>query len=172
MDNLLEETINLPLSQLSTLSIALAAASPFVFFSRPELDSWFRRFFCSVFVSPVALFFIFYSYCKRSFTISLLLMSTIYWSFLLGLAASILIYRIWLHPLRNMPGPFWAKTSNWWVVYQQWRTGLRFHQYSQELHRLYGDVLRIGVLKSQSILACCHPGVESILDLIALEYLL
>lgn len=162
MDNLLERTINLPLSQLSALSISLAVASHFVLFSRPELDSWFRIFFCSLFVSPVTLFFIFYSYCKRSFAISLLLMITIYWSFLLGLTASILVYRIWLHPLRNMPGPFWAKTSNWWVVYQQWRTGLRFHQYSQELHKRYGDILRIGVLKPRPILACSHPGPESI----------
>ncbi|EKM54590.1 uncharacterized protein PHACADRAFT_163000 [Phanerochaete carnosa HHB-10118-sp] len=59
------------------------------------------------------------------------------------LLTSISLYRIlpW-HPLYNYPGPFLARLSKWWIVWKG-RNG-RQHFYMQELHNLYGDIVRIG----------------------------
>lgn len=58
------------------------------------------------------------------------------------LTASIVVYRLFLHPLRNVPGPWWAKASMWaWVPIE--RRGLRV-KVVHELHQRYGTVVRIG----------------------------
>jgi hypothetical protein len=58
------------------------------------------------------------------------------------LTASILVYRLFFHPLRNVPGPRWAKTSMWaWVPIE--RRGLRV-KVVHEVHQRYGPVVRIG----------------------------
>ncbi|KAH7414182.1 cytochrome P450 [Phaeosphaeria sp. MPI-PUGE-AT-0046c] len=53
-------------------------------------------------------------------------------------------YRLFFHPLRNYPGPFFAKLWKWWSVKQAWTTGLRFHRTQQQLQKQYGDYVRTG----------------------------
>lgn len=62
----------------------------------------------------------------------------------LGTFVSIYVYRVFFHPLGNFPGPFWARVSMWWRVYRVWDTGHRHPVELDELHMLYGDVVRIG----------------------------
>lgn len=156
MHPILVGVTNLPLPQLSVLSVALASISHFAFFSRSELDHYFKIFFLSFFIAPVAIFSTFYFYLSQSLTKSSALTGTLFGSYLLGLSFSILVYRIWFHPLKKFPGPFWAKTSKWWVAYTQLRTGLRFHRYTRELHEKYGDIIRIG--KSLLYKLSLHPN--------------
>lgn len=53
-----------------------------------------------------------------------------------------IIYRLTLHPLANYPGPFFAKVTDLYSVYQAW-TGRR-HINFWELHQRYGDTVRFG----------------------------
>lgn len=64
-------------------------------------------------------------------------------SFFLTLTASILTYRAFFHRLRHFPGPFLAKLSKLWAVFQSAKR-LQYHQKLEELHKQYGDVVRTG----------------------------
>jgi len=63
-------------------------------------------------------------------------------SFALGLYSSIITYRLFFHPLKNFPGPFFAKISKLWHVYKI--IGFKNHFLMEELHQKYGDIVRIG----------------------------
>ncbi|WPH03318.1 cytochrome P450 [Acrodontium crateriforme] len=64
------------------------------------------------------------------------------WSFALALYTSMLIYRAFLHPLRNYPGPFMAKTSKFWHSFK----AAKMHWYRDvwDLHVQYGEFVRTG----------------------------
>lgn len=60
-----------------------------------------------------------------------------------GILSSMLVYRGFFHRLNRFPGPFLARFSNFYV------TGLsakNLHLYEEvhELHKQYGDVVRLG----------------------------
>jgi hypothetical protein len=65
-------------------------------------------------------------------------------SFWGALCLWVAVYRICFHPLRNYPGPFFARLWKWWSVKQVWDTGLRFHRTQQRLQKRYGDYVRTG----------------------------
>jgi hypothetical protein len=55
---------------------------------------------------------------------------------------SLLLINYFRNPLRNVPGPFWAKFSNLWLVYH---TGQgRMHRKIIEVHEKYGPLVRLG----------------------------
>ncbi|KLO18216.1 high nitrogen upregulated cytochrome P450 monooxygenase 1 [Schizopora paradoxa] len=63
-----------------------------------------------------------------------------YYSFL---ALSIISYRLSpFHRLHSFPGPLICRVTNLWIAYIAF-TG-RHHQYLSELHRKYGDFVRVG----------------------------
>ncbi|KIL86958.1 hypothetical protein FAVG1_09511 [Fusarium avenaceum] len=64
-------------------------------------------------------------------------------AFAVGLTGSILIYRAFFHRLSRFPGPFRARLSN---LYATKLANKDEHMYLevQELHRRYGDIVRIG----------------------------
>lgn len=55
---------------------------------------------------------------------------------------SFAIYRIFFHPLANIPGPILAKVTSLWHIYQTFQG--KDCSLVQELHRKYGKVVRIG----------------------------
>jgi hypothetical protein len=55
---------------------------------------------------------------------------------------SIVLYRLYLHPLSRVPGPRLAAVSNVWYGYQVC-TG-RLLQIGKELHTKYGPIVRVG----------------------------
>ncbi|KHN95024.1 Cytochrome P450 family protein [Metarhizium album ARSEF 1941] len=64
---------------------------------------------------------------------------------LLGIVAvtlQVVVYRLTFHPLAKVPGPKWAATSNFWYA-RQIAQG-RMAQLGLEMHRKYGDIVRIG----------------------------
>ncbi|KAH7166464.1 cytochrome P450 [Dactylonectria macrodidyma] len=60
-----------------------------------------------------------------------------------GIYTSVAAYRLLFHPLRRFPGPFLSGLTSLYPTYLLVR---RFHQFEevQELHRKYGDIVRIG----------------------------
>ncbi|CEJ93656.1 hypothetical protein VHEMI09232 [[Torrubiella] hemipterigena] len=60
-----------------------------------------------------------------------------------GIVSSMLVYRAFFHRLNKFPGPFLARLSNFYIT---WRSVSKFQLFKdvQELHRQYGDIVRIG----------------------------
>lgn len=63
-------------------------------------------------------------------------------SFHLGLALSMIIYRVFFHPLCRMPGPFWAKITKIPTIVTAHRGKL--HEVHTQWARQYGPMVRIG----------------------------
>ncbi|PKS06131.1 hypothetical protein jhhlp_007448 [Lomentospora prolificans] len=63
-------------------------------------------------------------------------------SYFTGLFTSISLYRLFLHPLRRFPGPFWARLSNWYHAYTIRKSDNYFLM--QKLHKQYGPIVRTG----------------------------
>lgn len=64
-------------------------------------------------------------------------------SFFAPLIGSISVYRLFFHPLRSFPGPGLARLTTGWGVSKIAR-GANKYQLHHELHRQYGDIVRIG----------------------------
>ena len=59
----------------------------------------------------------------------------------LSLVLLTLAYRLWLHPLSHIPGPFFARCSTLWLNYHYIRG--TWHNDIRILHETYGPVVRI-----------------------------
>lgn len=66
-------------------------------------------------------------------------------SFLAALGVSMVIYRLFFHRVRQFPGPFWAKISRFAVIFDVQKSGMKYHQELERLHRHYGDFVRVGM---------------------------
>ena len=66
---------------------------------------------------------------------------------ILGIYASILLYRGFLHRLSNFPGPRFAKFSNFYVTSLSARK-FQLYREVEKLHKRYGDYVRIGMILS------------------------
>jgi hypothetical protein len=78
-------------------------------------------------------------------------------SYFTGLYSSLFLYRVFFHPLNQFPRPIAARWTSLWFSYQS-REG-RAHKKVLELHKQYGDFVRIG----SSDLSITHPeGVATI----------
>ncbi|KAL9943998.1 hypothetical protein D7B24_000866 [Verticillium nonalfalfae] len=64
-------------------------------------------------------------------------------SFLAGLYASLLTYRAAFHRLNRFPGPFAARMSNFYITRRSVKN-FQLFQEVQDLHKQYGDIVRIG----------------------------
>lgn len=60
-----------------------------------------------------------------------------------GTFSSILVYRVGFHRLNRFPGPFAARLSNFYITRLSTKNSQLFKEI-QELHRIYGDVVRVG----------------------------
>jgi tryprostatin B 6-hydroxylase len=72
-------------------------------------------------------------------------------SYLAGLYASLVLYRILLHPLRRFPGPFGARMSAFWLSTQLGNSDA--YRQVQRLHEQYGPYVRVG----PADLSISHP---------------
>ena len=65
----------------------------------------------------------------------------------LALALPILLisHLLWLHlrsPFKHFPGPYWAKFTNIWRLWDVW--GGQAHRTQKQLHDRYGPAVRLG----------------------------
>ena len=52
--------------------------------------------------------------------------------------SSLVVYRIYLHPLARYPGPKLAAATSWYATYYEvWKDG-EFVEHIEDLHRRYG----------------------------------
>lgn len=67
--------------------------------------------------------------------------ASLFVTFLLGYLTCTIIYRVFFHPLRKVPGPFPAKFTELWRA-RRYFLG-NWHQDILDLHRKYGPVVRL-----------------------------
>jgi tryprostatin B 6-hydroxylase len=79
---------------------------------------------------------------QTSWTLSIAFTSVMTAYFLSGLLASMVIYRLFLHPLRSFPGPKAAGVTSLWVINQN-IPDLNLYIKLRSLHDQYGDFVRI-----------------------------
>ncbi|RFU76341.1 cytochrome p450 [Trichoderma arundinaceum] len=60
-----------------------------------------------------------------------------------GTVTSILVYRAFFHPLRQYPGPFWARLSRFYALGKLIESRQPYGNI-QKLHQQYGDIVRVG----------------------------
>ena len=65
------------------------------------------------------------------------------------------VYRLFFHPLANVPGPWLARITKWWLVLQV-RKG-RSNIFMPELHKKYGRIVRIA---PDQVLVCSEDAVR------------
>lgn len=79
------------------------------------------------------------------FTALVLISDNAYWmtaGYLLAMFSSIVIYRVFLHRLKDFPGPLWARISKIWHA---WKARHRQNYLLlAKLHHEYGDFVRTG----------------------------
>ncbi|KAL4877038.1 cytochrome P450 [Aspergillus karnatakaensis] len=70
--------------------------------------------------------------------------SLAWFSLVISLWTSILLYRAFFHPLKNFPGPFGARLTKLWSLNKVLETKIRWYRTLNELHKQYGDFVRTG----------------------------
>ncbi|PWY61944.1 benzoate 4-monooxygenase cytochrome P450, partial [Aspergillus eucalypticola CBS 122712] len=75
-----------------------------------------------------------------------------------GLFGNILVYRLFFHRLRNVPGPIAARVSRHYAAYHTVKDA-QMHYTIQRLHQQYGDVVRIG---PREVSVCRASAIQAI----------
>lgn len=83
-------------------------------------------------------------------------------SYLAGLYASLLFYRVFLHPLNKFPGPYGARLSDFWYSTHIDAKKADAHKLLEKLHAKHGDFLRI---KSNTLSIVDPEGPKAIYGL-------
>lgn len=127
---------------LISLGAALGVSSHLGYFMHGEHHMQAVRLLLLLLTSPLALFTIIISFDEHvSASIAIQKTATVLLSFFFSLTASILIYRIFFHPLRHFPGPFTAKLTKISHVLRLLKTSDNYVQ-ADRLHKKYGNIVR------------------------------
>jgi hypothetical protein len=131
-----------PLSQAASLAAVAGPLSHHLIWIRYEWDSFSPRIAAAaIALQPLALLFL--RLAGLNLIQSLVTLAVLQTSYLGSLFTSIALYRLFFHPTRRFPGPFWARLWQWWKV-SQFAKSEKGYLVVHELHQKYGDVVRIG----------------------------
>lgn len=124
----------------------LGLLSHVLLFIHGEWHMWAPRLFWGAICTSVAISTLLLSHgrlmaCMTVWEIVLPLLT-----YLLGLFGSIEVYRVFFHRLRHFPGPFWARVSKFWHVYQC--TDSKNHLLLDRLFKQYGPLVRTGTIRA------------------------
>lgn len=125
------------------VAAALGPISHYAFWVRFEFDGIIHQFVPVIFFLQ-GLSFVFLNYIGLTVIESTLVLAAIQTTYLVALFASISFYRLFFHPTRIYPGPFWARLWCWWKIKAFIDHNEQAYAVFDELHQMYGDVIRIG----------------------------
>lgn len=125
------------------VAAALGPVSHYAFWVRFEFDGILYQFTPVIFFLQ-GLSFVFLNYIGLTVIESTLVFAAIQTTYLVTLFASISLYRLFFHPTRIYPGPFWARLWSWWKIKAFIDHSEQGYAVFDELHQKYGDVVRIG----------------------------
>ena len=135
-------------SLFSLLASIAGIASHLGYFIHGEHHMQSLQWLVFMICSPVILFVAVLKLGLASSYLAALKLTTISTtSFFTSLTGSILIYRIFFHPLRHFPGPFSAKVSKIFHALRLANTSDNYLQ-AHRLHEKYGDIVRLELRSS------------------------
>ena len=139
------------------IAAALGPVSHYAFWVRFEFDGILYQFVPAILFLQ-GLSFVFLNYIGLTMIESTLVLAAIQTTYLVTLFASISLYRLFFHPTRIYPGPFWARLWSWWKIKAFIDHNEQGYAVFDELHQKYGDVIRIGwwTLQHISQSVCQH----------------
>lgn len=171
---------NLPLvtllmdSRFYLISILLGVLSEAALFSRGEWDRYAPDIVKASMALTMSVSILLWRICNIPFMDALINTCKHGTAAILGLFGSMIIYRLFFHPLRAFPGPFPAKISSWWI-FKESIPDLKFYIKLRSLHERYGDFVRISEKKYLGFawkwaklhvepreISTCHP--DAIID--------
>lgn len=79
--------------------------------------------------------------------------SALAFSWLVGVYSSLLVYRLWLHPLAQFPGPWQARLSDLWLSTKL--SNLDGYYVINDFHQRYGKYVRVG----SNVLSITDPAI-------------
>lgn len=79
--------------------------------------------------------------------------SALAFSWLVGVYSSLLVYRLWLHPLARFPGPWQARLSDLWLSTKL--SNLDGYYVINDFHQKYGKYVRVG----SNVLSITDPAI-------------
>lgn len=81
---------------------------------------------------------------RRSLLDAWYISSVLLAAFIVGVYSSMVVYRLFFHPLRRFPGPRFAPLSALCAISMSMK---KFHMFLevQKLHKTYGDFIRLGI---------------------------
>lgn len=133
---------------LQALALIVGVFSHLTYFLHGEHLTNIPKLLAVVFLAQcVSLFFLnaLYGFSKLSALSFIFRLSS---SYLVGVWTSMLVYRIFFHPLKDWPGPFAARISQFHRVFHVRK--LDQYRYLQRLHDQYGDFVRIGTSEARA----------------------
>lgn len=126
---------------MKTLVVAAGVVSHLAYFNRGEHHMYGARY-VQIFLASCMIAVIVIQSSDNSIRDAVLQTSSLAIFYLVGIYASLLVYRVLLSPLRAFPGPYGARISNFWFSMQ-----LANHDAYKKvikLHETYGNFVRIG----------------------------
>jgi len=141
------------------LCTAAGPISHYAFWVRHEFDGVIHRFVPVILLSQVLLLGLIYV-TGVGLSQSVFILSLLQISYLVPLFLSIAVYRLFLHPTRRFPGPFWARLSSWWKVHTFIAHNEQGYAVVHELHQQYGDVVRLGKIHIMGLSFLFKPLTE------------
>lgn len=124
------------------LAFAAGATSHVLYFSCGEHHMhgifYLRSFLVVVLVQSVLLMML-YSYSTSQALSHTLYIAGLWFA---GMYTSLIIYRLFLNPLNNFPGPFMPRMTGFWQAFRYAK--LDSYYKLDDLHRKYGDFVRVG----------------------------
>ncbi|KAK4041875.1 cytochrome P450 [Parachaetomium inaequale] len=121
---------------------AAGVATHLLFFIRGDHNRYAHRWITRALVGISALALVLLHLEQYNVVRAAILTSLFTPSYFAGLYTSIALYRLFFHPLRRFPGPFWARLSNLYHA----RIIRKSDNYLviQKLHEKYGPIVRTG----------------------------
>lgn len=133
---------DLDYSRFFLLASVAGIASHLAYFIHGEHHMQSLQYLLAIVFSPsISFIAILSSSITSSYITALKLTAVIFVSFFTSLISSILVYRIFFHPLRHFSGPFCAKASKLTHVWRLIGTSDNYLQV-HELHERFGEIVR------------------------------
>lgn len=134
--------MTLPLTAPAGLAAISGNAIWFLYFHRFETHKHGLLYLNCFALSVVGGFFLLNNVYKQSASEAATFVGAVAASFLVGAYGSMLIWRAFMNPLNNMPGPWAARLGNLWFSVHV-RNSDAYYKL-QDLHRKNGKIVRIG----------------------------
>lgn len=131
-------------SQLSLASAVLGVTSHWAYFIHGDRNTQSFVFFIVLIVGPAALAAALHGVAGVALMQALAVAAVSTGSYLAGLFASIVVYRLWLHPAAHFPGPFPARVTQLFYPYTYMRCNGQYYRLQKAWFDTYGDVVRTG----------------------------